>query len=137
IESLVLSLLGAAFGIGLTFFGVRPFNILVNDPNRPFWINVKVDQEVILFAIAAGLVSSVVAGLIPAYQASRADLSSVLKDEARGSSSFRLGRLSKGLVVFELALSYGLLIAAGLTVSTVVRLARTDLGFQAKNVFTA
>lgn len=137
IESLVLSLLGAAFGVGLTFLGVRLFNILVTDPNRPFWINVKVDQEVILFAIAAGLVSSVVAGLIPAYQASRADLSSVLKDEARGSSSFRLGRLSKGLVVFELALSYGLLIAAGLTVSTVVRLARTDLGFQAKNIFTA
>jgi putative ABC transport system permease protein len=136
-ESLVLSLLGAAFGIGLTFFGVRLFNLLITDPDRPFWINVKVDQEVILFAIAAGLVSSVVAGLIPAYRASRADLSSVLKDEARGSSSFRLGRLSKGLVVIELALSYGLLIAAGLTVSTVVRLAHADLGFQSENIFTA
>jgi predicted permease len=137
LESLVLSLLGAAFGIGLTFFGVRLFNLLVTDPDRPFWIDVKVDQVVILFAIAAGLVASVVAGLVPAYRASRADLSSVLKDEARGSSSFRLGRLSKGLVVLELALSYSLLIAAGLTISTVVRLAHTDLGFQAKDLFTA
>lgn len=136
-ESLLLSVLGAAIAIGLTFLGVRLFNTLVDDPERPFWINVRVDQEVVLFAIAAALVSSLVAGLLPALQASRADLSSVLKDESRGSSGFRLSRLSKGLVVVELALSYGLLIAAGLTVHTVLSQSRADLGFTSQNIFTA
>jgi predicted permease len=137
IESLLLSLLGAAIAIGLTFLGVRLFNTLIVDPDRPFWIVVRVDHKVVLFAIAAALVSSLVAGLLPALQASKADLTAVLKDESRGSSSFRLSRLSKGLVVVELALSYGLLIAAGLTVHTVLAQSRADLGFKSRNIFTA
>lgn len=137
LESLFLSLLGTAIAIGLTFLGVWLFNTFVDDPDRPFWINVRVDQQVLLFAIGAALVSGLIAGLTPALQSSRADLTSVLKDESRGSSSFRLSRLSKGLVIAELALSYGLLIAAGLTVHTVLNQARADLGFRSQGILTA
>lgn len=137
LESVFLALLGALLGIGLTFLGVRLFNLFINDPERPFWINVRVDQEVFLFSLGAAVIASLLAGLLPALQASRTDLTTVLKDENRGSSSFRLSRLSKTLVVVELALSYGLLIAAGLTVRTVVQQTSSDLGFKADNVFTA
>lgn len=137
LESVFLALLGALLGIGLTFLGVRLFNLFINDPERPFWINVTVDQEVFLFSLGAAVIASLLAGLLPALQASRTDLTTVLKDESRGSSSFRLSRLSKTLVVVELALSYGLLIAAGLTVRTVVQQTSSDLGFKANNIFTA
>jgi putative ABC transport system permease protein len=137
IESLFLSLLGGLLGIGLTVLGVRLFNVLVVDPNRPFWINVRIDREVFLFAFGAALVASVFSGLLPAVQAARPDVHSVLKDQSRGSSSFRLGRLSKGLVMIELALSYGLLVGAGLMVSAVLHLAHADLGFRMQDVFTA
>ena len=44
-------------------------------------------------------------GLLPAIQASRTDINDILKDDSRGASSFKIGRLSRGLVVFEIALS--------------------------------
>jgi predicted permease len=61
----------------------------------------------------------------------------VLKDESRGSSSFRGGRLSRALVVFEIALSLGLLVAAGLTIKSVTRLRTMDFGFPTATIFTA
>jgi putative ABC transport system permease protein len=64
-------------------------------------------------------------------------VSGVLKDEARGSTSLKIGRLSKGLVVFEIALSCGLLVAAGLMIRSVTKLRTMDPGFDPRSVFTA
>jgi putative ABC transport system permease protein len=60
-----------------------------------------------------------------------------LKDESRGSSSLHIGRLSKGLVIVEIAFSCALLVAAGLMVKSVTRLRTMDPGFTTKTVFTA
>ena len=68
----------------------------------------------LLFTIVVAIITTLFAGAIPAYQSSRADINEILKDETRGASSFRIGRISKALVVFEIALSCGLLVAAGL-----------------------
>jgi putative ABC transport system permease protein len=92
---------------------------------------------VLLFAAAAGAVASLAAGIFPAVQSARTDVNEVLKDESRGSSSLHIGRLSKGLVIVEIAFSCALLVAAGLMVKSVTRLRTMDPGFTTKTVFTA
>jgi putative ABC transport system permease protein len=61
----------------------------------------------------------------------------VLKDESRGASSFRLGRISRALVVTEIALSAGLLVGAGLMIKSVTKIRTVEFPFAAAEVFTA
>ncbi|HVE80245.1 MAG TPA: FtsX-like permease family protein, partial [Gemmatimonadaceae bacterium] len=136
-ESFLLSAVGAALGVGIAVVGVRLFNDSLTSTNPPFWIDIKVDPAVVLFVLATSILATLISGLVPAVQASRVDINEILKDETRGSSSFRLGRMSKALVVFEMALSCGLLVAAGLTIKSVTKLRHIDFGFPVDDVFTA
>ncbi len=70
-------------------------------------------------------------------QAATANTHDILKDESRGSSSFRLGNLSRVLVMAEMALSVGLLVGAGLMIKSVVKLETIDLGFDARHTLNA
>ena len=136
-EAFLLAAAGATLGIGVAFLGVRLFNDAIGGTNPPFWIDIRVDLWVLLFVVAVALLASLVSGAIPALQASRADVNEILKDESRGSSSFRIGRLSKALVMFEIALSCGLLVGAGLMIKSVAQLRTIDFGFPVDDVFTA
>jgi putative ABC transport system permease protein len=136
-ESLALATVGAALGMLIAWFGVRLFNAAVAPTNPPFWIDIRLDAPVLLFAAGVTVLAALVAGALPAWQAARADVNEILKDEARGSSSFRMGRLSKGLVVVEVALSCGLLVGAGLMIRSVMNLRTLDLGIPTESVFTA
>src|SRR5688572_7084469 len=136
-EALVLSIAGAAFGAVVAKIGINLFNRAIADTNPPFWLDISLHPPVLLFVALTALVASLVSGAIPAFQASRADINEILKDESRGASSFRIGRLSRGLVVFEIALSCGLLVASGLMVRSVIQLRDMDPGVTTQNVFTA
>ena len=136
-EAFLLSAAGATLGLGVASLGVRLFNDAIAGTNPPFWIDIRLDWGVLLFVIAVAFVSSLISGAIPAIQASRADVNEILKDESRGSSSFRIGRLSKALVMFEIALSCGLLVGAGLMIKSVAQLRSVDFGFSVDDVFTA
>ncbi len=83
------------------------------------------------------MLASLFSGFLPAFQSARADINEILKDESRGASSLHIGKLSRALVVFEIALSCGLLVAAGLMTKSVTKLRNIDPGFDAQNVFTA
>ena len=136
-ESLVLSLAGAVFGIGVAYVGIGMFNRAITVTQVPFFIDIRLHPAVLAFTIAVAFIASFASGAIPAYQSSRTDINEVLKDETRGSSSFRIGKMSKALVIFEIALSCGLLVAAGLMIKSVTKLRTMDPGFQTKTVFTA
>src|SRR4029078_4787813 len=136
-EALVLSLVAAVLGVGLAYFGIAMFNRALTITQVPFFIDIRLHPQVLLFTIAVAVLTTLVSGAIPALQSSRADINEVLKDESRGASSFRIGRISRGLVMFEIALSCGLLVAAGLTIKSVTKLGNMNPGFTTKNVFTA
>ena len=136
-ESLVLSLAATVLGIVVAHFGVEAFNRALAITQVPFFIDIRLHPQVLLFTIAVAGVTTLVAGAIPAYQSSRADINEILKDDSRGASSFRIGRITKGLVIFEIALSCGLLVAAGLMIKSVAKLRNLDPGFTTKDVFTA
>jgi predicted permease len=136
-ESLVLSLAATALGIGVAYFGISVFNKAITVTQVPFFIDIRLHPPVLLFTIGVAALTTLVAGAIPAYQSSRADINEILKDETRGASSFRVGKISKALVMFEIALSCGLLVAAGLMIKSVTKVNTMDRGYTTKDVFTA
>jgi putative ABC transport system permease protein len=136
IESVVLALLGAALGLALAWKGVALFNAVIVEHNPPAWIHIAVDLPALLFTLGVTLGAALISGLVPALQVSRTRLNEVLKDEGRGSTSLRLGWLSRVVVVAELALSCALLVAAGLMVKSIVRAQSNPLGFQTAHLLT-
>ncbi len=137
-EAMVLALGGAVFGTVLAYFSIDAFNrVLTASTQVPFFVDIRLNGPVLLFVIAMAALAALFSGLIPAVQSARTDINEVLKDEARGSSSLRIGRMSRGLVVFEIALSCGLLVAAGLTTKSVAGLRGMNPGFRTANIFTA
>ena len=136
-EAFVLATVGTALGVAAAYAGVSTFNRAIADTQPPFWLDIRLHPPVLLFAIGTALLATVASGLLPAWQASRADIGEILKDDSRGASSFRIGRLSRALVVFEIALSCGLLVAAGLMIKSVAKIRDIDTGFTTTNIFTA
>jgi predicted permease len=109
----------------------------MRDTEPPFWIDIRLDGTVLAFSAGITLLAALVSGVLPALQATGANVHEVLKDESRGASSLRIGRFSRALVVAELALSGGLLVAAGFMIQSVVQLSHFDYGVPTGNVFTA
>ncbi len=136
-EAVMLSLAGAVLGIGIAYLGVGLFDGATADVGKPYYMEFAVDVPILAFVVAVTALTAVLAGAAPAFQISRTDVSSVLKDEARGSSGFHAGKLSKVLVVGEIALSCALLVGAGLMTKSIVQLRNYEFAFATEDVFTA
>ena len=137
-EVLVLATAGAGIGILLSIFGMRWFTqaLSVNPP--PFWITFELDYRVMLFVLGLIVLASAVRrGAAGAARGAGRARAAVLKDDSRSSTSASLGRFSSGLVVAELAVSCGLLIAAGLMIKSVVQLKNVQMPFAIENMLTA
>jgi putative ABC transport system permease protein len=136
-EVLVLAAGGSVIGVVLSIFGVRWFTreLSINPP--PFWMTFGLDGRVMFFVLALIVLASLFAGTLPALHAARVSAGSALKDDSRSSTSARLGRFSSSLVVVELAVSCGLLIAAGLMIKSVVQLKTVRMPFAVDHILTA
>jgi len=137
LEASSFAAIGALIGLVLGQIGITVFMQYAEGSDPPYWFNFNIDLNVILFVAGTMLLSTLFAGIFPALQASRANVSEVLKDDSRGASGFRLSRFSKALVVAEIAFSLGLLFAAGLITRSVVNLNRFDFGIEGEHVMTA
>jgi len=113
-ESLLLSVAGGALGLGLGFLLIRLAQAAIPATDFGLVLDLRLDWRVVCFVASLALLTGIAFGLIPALQASRADVRSVLLESATGSR--RRAWLRSGLVTMQLALSLVLLIAAGLTV---------------------
>jgi putative ABC transport system permease protein len=133
-EALVLAVIGGALGVGLAYIGIDAFNASIAGIRKPYWIDIGIDGTALTFALGVTLLASVAAGTIPALRASGFGVGEILKDANRGSSSLRLGRFGTSLVIGEIAVSCGLLIAAGLMIKSISNLRNTDLGFEPASV---
>ncbi len=136
-EVLVLAVIGGGIGILLSIFGMKWFTQAMSVNPAPFWVSFELDYRVMLFVIGLIVLASLFAGALPAMHAARVSAGGVLKDDSRSSTSARLGKFSSGLVVVELAVSCGLLIAAGLMIKSVVQLKNVQMPFAIENVLTA
>lgn len=136
-EAVVLALVGALLGTAVAWVGIGMFDRAVQPTDPPFWLDFRLDAPILGFVALVAGVAAVVSGAIPAVRASSTDVNAILKDESRGSSSLHIGRLSRWLVVAEVAMSVALLVASGLMVQSVVRLNAMDYGYPTESVFTA
>ncbi len=134
VESLVLACAGGLAGLGVAHAGVRGLLVWA-PPNLPRLGNVVVDGGVLLFAVAATAATVVVFGLVPAVRSTRADLARAMSQRA-GTMGVHHQRLSRGLVVVQVALSLTLVTGTGLLLGSLSALNDQDLGFEPANVLT-
>jgi putative ABC transport system permease protein len=140
-ESVLLALIGGALGLLLALWSA---NLLVAlFPNNVANLNIPVVEEIPIngrvlgFSLLVSLLTGVIFGLAPAWQASKPDLSRTLKESGANMTAGVSGRRMRGLlVVSEMALAVLLLIGAGLMVKSFWRLLQGDLGLDPKNVLT-
>jgi predicted permease len=137
IEVSMLALLGAAGGVILAAAGVKVVRNAVPASLAPFWFDIRIDVRVLAFVAAGAVVAAMLAGVTPAVHASRGNAHDLLKDATRGTSSRRLGPLMGRLVRVEMAVSFVLLVAAGLFVRSALNVRRIDLPFNPEGVYTS
>lgn len=136
-ESLVLALLGGIAGVVFAFWTVDAF-LALSPVRLPRQAEVGVDVTVLGFSLALALLTGLAAGLLPALQASRPDLTAALKEgDARSGASRGRRRVRSVLAVTQIALSVVLLVAAGLLVKSFARLMDVDPGFRPERVVSA
>jgi len=135
-ESLVIAGAGTAVGLILARSGVRVLLSLA-PKDLPRLDAIAIDPVVLTFAVLAGLITAVLCGIVPALRASRADVMDVLRTVGGRSSGLRGGkRLRHAVVITEVALSFILLIGAGLMLRSILALGRIDPGYDPSNVLT-
>jgi predicted permease len=136
IESLLIAFIAAAAGAVLAQLGLQLFNY-VTVGQFPFFSDIRLHPQVFAFIAATALAASLASGTLPALAVTRSDPGDVLKERSFGSSSLGIGKVSRRLVVVELALSSVLLIVTALTTKSLVNLRSVDPGFRTAQVLTA
>ena len=135
-ENVLLSLTGGLLGLLLAVGGVRAL-VALAPASLPRFPEVSVDAPVLAFTAVLALVTSLLFGLLPALQGSRADLQGTLKEGGRANTgSARRVRVRQTLVVSQVALAVVLVMGAGLMLKSFTRLLGIDPGFDARNVIT-
>jgi predicted permease len=137
VESLMLALGGCAAGIGFAYGGIRFLQRTLQMPtDLPVMIGVQLDGRVLLFSLAASLVSAVLFGLAPALQSTRTDLVPALKAGGQACVGKRRTIGRNALVIAQVALSMAILVAAGMLVDGVRKTVALDPGFRTDHRLT-
>lgn len=134
-ESVLLACLGGAVGFALAWWGSRVLTMLISRPGYPIPIDLTPDLRILAFAAGTCLGTGLLFGLVPAFRATRLDMTPALN---RSTQGFRTGAsllsLGKTLVVAQTTLSVILLFGAGLFVRTLVNLQSLNTGFDQNNL---
>jgi macrolide transport system ATP-binding/permease protein len=130
-ESVMLASLGGTLGVLFAIWGVRALTFLLSDGKENFTLHAELNSNVLGVTAALSVVCGLLFGLAPAIQSTRSDVMPALKD-GRGSGPRR--RAQHVLVVAQIAISFLLLVAAGLFVRTLDRLHSVQLGYARENI---
>ncbi len=131
-ESVLLAAIGGAIGLLFAWWGGHLLLILVSNDSAPVPIDVTPNARILGFTIAVSLLTALLFGIAPALVATRQDVDAALK-----TTILARPRLSRLMVIMQVALSLLLLTGAGLFVRTLRNLRTLDLGFAAESVIQA
>ena len=136
-EGALLSAIGGATGLLLAQWGVTTFRAFIPTGLIPRANQISFSPEVLFFTISASAFAAILFGLAPAVQATRADLTTGLKEaSSTGTTSKRRGMFRSALVVGQTTLAAVLLIGAALLIRTFMNLRNVDPGFDSSSVLT-
>jgi putative ABC transport system permease protein len=136
-ESLLIAVVGGTLGVLLAIWSLQAILKLVPPNTIPDEAEVTLNTPVLLFALAASVLTSLLFGLAPALHTATHDLANPLREAGRSQmGSRRQAFLRQGLVIAEVALSLLLLVGAGLMIRSVLAMQNADLGFRTERVLT-
>ena len=127
-EAVLLALGGGALGAGIAWAAVR-LVVRLHPMDIPRLDETSLDARVLLFTLAASILTGLAFGLLPALAASRVTVSSLLKQGGNKGIAGSSNRLRNGLIVTEVALSVILLAGAGLLIRSYLKVQAVDTGF--------
>ena len=133
-ESLVLALAGGALGIAVASFGSRLLLRMISQGPQVLPIDVSMNATLLLFTLGVTISTALLFGTVPAFRATRLQLTDALKDGRGSSNTAAKSLLAKTLVMAQVALSLVLLAASGLFLRSLFNLYNVDTGFKKDNV---
>jgi len=137
VESFVIALLGGALGFFIAFW-LRDALIALGPEGVSRFQQISFDLPVLGFTFLIASLTTIVFGLWPAWQTSRADVQLALKEGSAGSGDPPSARRARDwFVISEIALTLTLLVGAGLVLKSFSRLQSLSLGYQPRALFTA
>ncbi len=135
-ENVLLSLCGGVLGLLVAYWGMDAL-LALSPGNIPRLDTIGIDREVLVFTIGVSLLTGLVFGLAPALTVSKLRLNDTLKEGGRsGAEGGTARRLRSGLAVGEIALSFVLLVGAGLLIRSFMQLQDVHPGFSADHLLT-
>lgn len=135
-ESVLLALVGGVLGLGLAY-GATRLLVALCPPTIPRIGESSVDGQVLAFTLLVAILTGVIFGLAPALHASGPNLSEALKEGSQAAAGgFERLRLRNLMVISEIALSFVLLIGAGLMLKSFMRLRAVNPGFDPNHLLT-
>jgi predicted permease len=133
-ESLVLSGIGASFGLAFAPWASRALVEQLSSTVNRVYLDLSLDWPVLGFTGTIAVGTAILFGTLPAFRASHVAPIEALKEQTRGTSSDAGVGLSNGLVIAQVGLSLVIVVAAGLFVRTFENLATLPLGFDSDRV---
>src|SRR5438105_10312894 len=138
-ESLVVAVFGASAGVIIAYwsldFFVRAINTLPFP--APYYWRFTIDGPVLVFTIVITLLATIASGFIPAFLSARGNAAEIMKEGGRGNSSRLVNVITRVLVVAQIALTAGLLIAATLEIKSIRNQMKLDYGYDDNAVYAA
>jgi putative ABC transport system permease protein len=135
-ESMLLALVGGAIGLALAVVGLEPLVALL-PPELPRANEIRLDKTVLLVISLVSIGTGLVIGMLPAVSAVRSRPTGALpSSDSRTIGGRSRSRTQNTIVVAEIALSFVLLVGAGLLTKSMVEMSSVDLGFDEANLVT-
>lgn len=138
-ESLLLAVFGAVIGVGMAYWLTGYLNEAKANLTNPLpnWMVFTIDPKVLSFVVIVTLLAALFAGFVPAWLASRANATQVLKESGRGNTGRTVGIIIRGLVVFQILVTSVLLIGALLQLQSIRNQQTLDHGYDTTSLLSA
>ena len=137
-EGFLIALLGGTAGLVLSYWGINFMRAGMTFNEYTAAVPLTLDRNVLIFGVAISIACALLCGLAPAWNASRTDVNTSLKDESRAASAGRShSRLRTVLVTGEITLAMVLLVGTGILVRALGLVQHQDLGFRPDHLLTA
>src|SRR3984893_11146512 len=138
-ESFLSAASAACVGV---FFAEWAVRLLVRTTNAlpfplPYWVQFTIDGKVLLFTLGIVLLATLMSGLVPAILSARGNAAEIMKEGGRGNSNRLVNVITRVLVVAQIALTAGLLIAATLENKSIRNQMKLDYGYDENAVYAA
>src|SRR6266446_3312295 len=138
-ESLVVAVFGAIAGMVVAYWGVDMFDKVVNTLPfpAPYYWRFTIDGPVLVFTVVITLLATIASGLVPAFLSARGNAAEIMKEGGRGNSNRLVNLITRILVVGQIALTAGLLIAATLEIKSIRNQMKLGYGYDENAVYAA